>query len=384
MSDQIERPIFYEGQILGAEHLERTVDHARGQQARHERHLHLWGIANGLALTGKGKQTAQGVNYQEVTLSAGMAIDGTGREIVVPEAERLSEDLFDQLNVAINVTEAWYPVFLIGRDEPAPQPPIAIGTCDSSQPTRVVEGYEVTFGRPGDELDLDTQDVPEVADGPGNGTWRVLLGFVQWDATIKHFKAVANESSGIGRRYAGVQADEVAARGGRLTLRSRSRLEVGKPAVVMDETDGGLLQFGLLTTPGVVTPVFSVNSKGDVTAEGTIAGAVTPGSVQVQSGIAMDGVLLPLPPGIKPEDIEVGKVTLHSHVTPQITQAQAPDPSSTWGVITLECRVGSDRRIHCQVRWFKIGGTSTDILDQATLCDYTAIVSVPATTGNGP
>jgi len=92
----------------------------RSQQARHERFLHLWGIASGLDVTGKEKQTAAGTKYQEITLSPGVAIDGTGREIVVPEAERLSDDLFDQLNVAIADKDAWYPVFLIGRDEPAP------------------------------------------------------------------------------------------------------------------------------------------------------------------------------------------------------------------------------------------------------------------------
>src|SRR5215813_11671313 len=136
MSNQIERPLFYENQILGAADLTAAIEHSRGQQARHERFLHLWGIATGLGLTGKDKQTATGAKYQEITLAPGVAVDGTGREIVVPEAERLSEDLFDQLNVAIADTGAWYPIFLVGRDEPAPQPPLAVGACQSSQPTR--------------------------------------------------------------------------------------------------------------------------------------------------------------------------------------------------------------------------------------------------------
>ena len=44
-----------------------------------------------------------------------------------------------------------------------------------------------SFGRPGDELDLDKQQAPDVPEGPGNGEWTMLLGFVQWDASIKHF-----------------------------------------------------------------------------------------------------------------------------------------------------------------------------------------------------
>ena len=46
----IERPFFFEGQILGAADLQAAVDHAAGQMARHERYLHLWGIATGLTL----------------------------------------------------------------------------------------------------------------------------------------------------------------------------------------------------------------------------------------------------------------------------------------------------------------------------------------------
>src|SRR5262245_45215734 len=172
MSNRIERPLFYENQIIGAADLTAAVEHSRGQQARHERYLHLWGIASGLKLTGKEKQTAQGNKYQQITLSPGIAIDGTGREIVVSESEPISKDLFDQLNVAVNDKEAWYPVFLIGRDEPAPQPPLVVGACQNSQPIRKVEGYEISFGRPGDELDLD-KEVSGVADGPGSGEWRV-------------------------------------------------------------------------------------------------------------------------------------------------------------------------------------------------------------------
>ena len=48
MAAIIERPTFYEGQILAGADLNAAVDHARGQLARHERYLHLWGVAEGL------------------------------------------------------------------------------------------------------------------------------------------------------------------------------------------------------------------------------------------------------------------------------------------------------------------------------------------------
>jgi hypothetical protein len=384
MASRIERPLFYENQILGASDLTAAVEYSRSQQARHERSLHLWGIASGLELTGNDKQTAQGVAYQDITLSPGIAIDGTGREIVIPEAERLSEDLFDQLNVAIADADAWYPVFLIGRDEPAPQPAFAVGACHNAQPTRRVEGYDISFGRPGDELDLDTQQASDVTEGPGSGEWKTLLGFVQWDTSIKHFTAVRDASGGIERRYAGVQADVVAARSGRLALRTRSGNEAGKPAIVIDETDNGLLQFGMLTASGIVTPVFSVNAKGDVEAEGTIKGAVTPGSVQIQSGIATDGIVLPLPPGITEEQVTGGQVTLHTHLTPRFPGAAQPeDPANAtdWVAVPFECRLeGASRRVLCRFRWFQLSAPAT-FHDLPGACNYVVMASVPAASG---
>jgi hypothetical protein len=381
MNNQIERPIFFENQVLGAADLTAAVEHSRAQQARHERYFHLWGIASGLELSGKEKQTAQGDKYQEITLSAGIATDGTGREVVVPEAEQLSRDLFDQLNVAVNDKDAWYPVFLIGRDEPAPQPPLAIGTCQSSLPTRKVEGHEVTFGRPGEELDLDIQGTSTVAEGPGSGEWKVLLGFVQWDAEIKNFKAVSKESDGIGRRHSGVQADVVAARDGRLTFRTRPRNEAGKPAVMINETGDWLLQFGKLTAQGAITSVFSVNEKGDIKAEGTIKAKFAVGSVQIQSGVATDGVVLPLPPGITEEQVAAGQVTLHIQLTPLLPGAFLSNAID----VPFECEIEpTTRRVLSRFRRVNLGplpGGAPTFNDLPGACHFTVLASVPVPTG---
>jgi hypothetical protein len=115
MNSSIERPLFYEGEILGAADLTTGAEYLRGQVARHERHLHLWGIAFGLFLKGEDKQTDTGATYQDVTLAAGSAIDGTGRETVVAEDKQLPDDVFDQSNVATTDIKAWYPVFLMGQ-----------------------------------------------------------------------------------------------------------------------------------------------------------------------------------------------------------------------------------------------------------------------------
>ena len=50
----IQRPTFYEGQILGSQDLSRSVEYCREQDSRHERYLHTWGLAYGLELQQEG------------------------------------------------------------------------------------------------------------------------------------------------------------------------------------------------------------------------------------------------------------------------------------------------------------------------------------------
>src|SRR2546430_15504766 len=46
-----QRPRYFEGQVLAAADLTAAVDYARNRAARHDRYLHDWGIAEGLALS---------------------------------------------------------------------------------------------------------------------------------------------------------------------------------------------------------------------------------------------------------------------------------------------------------------------------------------------
>lgn len=390
MSDPVERPVFSEGQVLGAADLNLAVEHGRGVAARHERYLHTWGIAWGLELTSKEKEvevSGTPVKYQEVTLAPGVAIDGRGREIVVPEKRRLSEDDFDQLNVTVQDASALYPVYLRGLDEAGPAPAFSTGDCASTLPTRTVEGYDISFGGPELSTDLDNQGESEVSDGPGGDSgeedaWLVLLGFVKWDKTISKFTAVETTSLGVGPRYAGVLADVVAARNGKLLLRTRASNQSDKPALVIDEEEGGSLKFGLLNASGVVTPVLTVTASGDVTATGKIQGAFDPGSVYVQTGVASDGMIVPLPSGVEADKVGPGKAALHVQVTPRLAGATPPSNTGVWGAFPLECSVDADRRVRCLVRWINFGAAPpTDIQDLAGTCDYSVTVAVSASEG---
>ena len=384
----IERPVFFEGQILGAADLQAAVDHAAGQLARHERYLHLWGIATGLTLEATGVTTAAGKSYVDVIIKSGVAIDGTGREIVLADDTPLSEATFQDANVAVQPKpDDWFPVYLVGRDEAGQVPPFSAGACTSSQASRQAEKVIVQFGLPGSAANLDKQSPDSAASGPGSGVWRVLIGFVQWDTGLSKFTKIAlRDDQGVGPRYAGVRADEVAARGGALALRARQRNQARAPAMIIDETNGGELRFGLQDEAGNIKPVFTLNAKGDIHTDGKIEAAIKPGTVQMQSGTAMDGVVLPLPPGVTAETIapDKGKSTVHVQLTPRL---DLKPPSLTpqldeWGGFPLVCRVDDDRRLHCVIRWFKLSGASAGTFkDSPGLCDYLLVVAVPAADG---
>jgi hypothetical protein len=310
-------------------------------------------------------------------LTAGVAIDITGREIVIAEDQLLSETDFDLSNVANTGAETWYPVFLQGVDSKATQNPVGEGACASSLPTRIIDSYSIQFGRPGDELDWENQASPVVESGPGNHDSRVLLGRVQWNSQMNpgRFKKLDAET---GRRYAGVQADVVAARSGKLEFRNRTDIQAGMPALIIDDdkTDGPRLRFGLLTADGVLTPVFTVSAKGDVKTEGVISGALTPGTVLVESGVATDGLILPLPQGITEEQVASGKVALHIQVTPRI-----PPVSDTGGVTgPLECGVDASRRVFCFAVLWTLPDLANSVISPGA-CSYTVLASVPPTSG---
>lgn len=389
MGTMIERPTFYEGQMLGGADLNAGVDHARGQLARHERYLHLWGIAEGLELVGEPRKTSAGDDYKEVTVKAGLAIDASGREIVVAADTRLPSEDFESSNVSVGQTagaDVWYPVFLMGRDAAEPPAVLAIGQCGVAEPARLQEEFVLEFGRPGDESSVET--VPGVDEGPGPGSGRsarVLLGFVSWlGKAPKFLDTRPDNAAGVGRRYAGVRADVVAARGGRLALRTTLQPQKGKPGIALTEDGGGLLAFGPLRATGDIDdPVFKVNAKGDLEIKGKFTGAVTPGSVQVQSGVVMDGLIVPLPAGITQEMIDEGRAIAHVHVTPRFPAPAPVGTDATWIACPAECFVDADRRARCIHRWIELKApaavnTQFNTLEAAGSCEYLVLVSVPA------
>jgi hypothetical protein len=399
MSEAIQRPLFYEGQVLSAADLKAGVDYGRGQAARDRRYLHTPGVATGLTLESQPRELGSD-EYVDITLQPGVAIDATGLQIVLAESMRIDERGFEDARVFQATDEgrrAWHPVFLVGSEETAPTPPFSLGPCGSAEPTRIAEAAVIRFGRPADAADADRPPAIDVNQGPGGATdlpgVPVLLGFVQWDDRIGgtgRFTAVADEAEGVRRRGAGVLAEELAAPGPRLTLRSAPRTQGGRTAVVLDDHDGGQLRFGLQNAQGQVDAVLTVkangdvevsgklSAKGDITSDGAIAS--TRAAVVIGSGVISDGLLVPLPAGITADMVDAGTVRLHIQLTPRYV------PSNRHGLdrvmLPVECRVDG-RRVSCRVRWEDLTAPAAVSLEPG-VCDYTILVAPVQTGGTAP
>jgi hypothetical protein len=212
---------------------------------------------------------------------------------------------------------------------------------------------------------------------------------VQWEYTLQKFLDVGMNDQGTTPRYAGVQADEVAARGGQLVLRSRPRNQAGAPAVVIDGATPGAEEFryGFQDAGGLVQPVFRITAKGDVIATGQIQGAVAAGgSLQVQSGTATDGVILPLPPGVTEDMVKPGKAAFHVLLTPSIPLRPADATGGDWGCVPIGVGIDDQRRLQCLLRFFQIPlpAAAPFFEDRTGACDYLILVAVPASPGVPP
>jgi hypothetical protein len=371
----IARPQFSDGQVLAAAELTSLESTSRDRDARHARHLHSPGVAAGLTLATTPQTTPSGAPYVDLTLTAGYAVDGTGRELVLGEDRPLSPDRFTGDNPKPTLQPGstqtvWHPVFVRGIDLRLAQTTPALG-CQATGGSQVAEDVEVEFGRPGDAA--VTQVAPPPDAGPGDGAWRVLVGFVRFDTALGRFVAAGTSADGVSVSGAGARAALVAGQLGRVEVRARPTADSGVPAVVLDATNGPSLVFGTHTGTGTVAPLLTIDSAGNLEVEGAVKAKGTAGTVRVVGGVAFDGTVLPLPAGVDQATVDSGGLELVVHVSPRL-----PDPGSApTGMVLfvpVECRVDADRRVTCRGLWVDmIGGLSA----AAISCDFVVIAAVP-------
>jgi len=248
--DQLERPQYYEGEYLSADDLAAIVRYARTAQARHALGAHTWGIALGLDLV----ERPLGGDDVEMVLTPGVAWDGYARPLVALAPQRLSLDLFADLQDATAPTGVPVAVWLLYRELPASPPGVGFSCPEDDLHSRILESYGIEV-RPSPIADFhavtianrpveatkalstfDTSRKPLFDESVPSQTfpdsdrqrWPIFIGIVRWrkDAgqsgrLIKRIDADRNASR-AGRRYLGVVAETVFAADGVLRLRDRS------------------------------------------------------------------------------------------------------------------------------------------------------------------
>jgi hypothetical protein len=125
-----ERPRYFEGQLLTAEDLRDEQDYWVRKHRLQNLALHGSGVVCGLAVTPQGRGA--------VTVAPGIAIDGLGREIVVPEP----------VEIELRAGRRGGEVVLRYQEEPS-------RWSVDGEATRIREGFEVSIGRRGETTDRE-------------------------------------------------------------------------------------------------------------------------------------------------------------------------------------------------------------------------------------
>ncbi len=241
----IERLHYYERQFLGALDFEAQQTYHRDLQRRHSLGQHTWGIVVGLELM--AQPSDNGGDEIDVFISAGMAIDGFGREIILMYPVQLDLGLFDGFT-----TTKHYEVWLAYTEELTQRPAFGYEQCDlESQFSRVRETYRVLVGTqpvpqdpimvdgkeaapldptvtptPDDLLNAipDDQSVPYQAfpDDEFVNRWLIRLGSVRCDPLNGMLLTTTPEKLSEDRIYVGVIAQDVYAPAAMLNLRPRA------------------------------------------------------------------------------------------------------------------------------------------------------------------
>ncbi len=372
------RPQFFEGQLLAAGDLGAQVDYARFGDAVHARTQHTWGVVVGLTLRTDPQTAQDGTQYVDVYLEPGVAIDPSGRRIVVDTEQMLSTIDFSGLGVAgSNETAALYPVYILGIDQP--QQSASAGSCATGSPTRVAETCQITFGRPGSEASAQAPAAVSYSAGPSTGL-SVLVGYVSWNPAIAggQFTSV-NVASPTGNIiYAGARAATVVAPAGSVALLTQDTGSGSRFALALAEDGQGgcTLTFGKQTGSGELSQTFQVDDKGDVTFSGAWK-VQLPTAPVVESGVISHGACVPLPTGVTDAEITAGQFSVHVVVTPLasgITHYLFNSTTELAYPVPIQCSADVNRRVTSFVMWQSLVTPSNQQIASAP-CQYMVVAA---------
>ena len=125
----VERPVYFDGKRLTADDLTDASDYSRALRELHNRALHGWGVALGLAATGvRGART--------VRVDPGFALDCAGRELLLTEPCELTVPPTAHPSTWLLVISA------AGEGEPVEQ---RAGECETDGAVRLIDAPQVRW-----------------------------------------------------------------------------------------------------------------------------------------------------------------------------------------------------------------------------------------------
>jgi hypothetical protein len=170
--DRPDRPVFSQGQTIGAADLNAVVDYARDERRRLSLSALAWGIGVGLDLIERPTPSG-GV---ELWIEPGVAWDGYGRGAVVLAPALVQPDLFSGLSDNI------YPVWLRYDETQVPaNSTVDQCYCDSESGARVHESFAIVVGR---KLQITDRQSGITIGGATVVDARDMLGAVNQNAAV--------------------------------------------------------------------------------------------------------------------------------------------------------------------------------------------------------
>ena len=228
------------------------------------------------------------------------------------------------------------------------------------------------FGRPGDS-DAD-QPVAGPADGPGDGAWRVLVGFVRFDTAIGRFSAVGTSADGVSVTPAGARAGLVASASGRVEIRVGRDPGLGHTRTRRRQPTRRLTHLRHARRQRHTRRAAERGLVRQRHCQGHAQRRPDRRLGAARRGTAFDGTVLPLPAGVDQATVDSGGLEVSILVTPRLPDpAAAPNAGQLF--LPVRCEVDADRRVSCVGTWFQPGIAGGN--DEAAACDFLVLVSVP-------
>jgi hypothetical protein len=276
MSDQITRVNYFERQFLRTQDFADEQAYHVAMRRRHNVSHHTWGVVSGLELV---------VEEGGIFVQPGAAVDGYGRELILPARQQLATSAF--VEKGSEELEVW---LVYERAESDPPPPGYAG-CGPAGALyyRWQETARVRLERP--DPDFPDRRAPEgvaAADlsfspartPPEDEEWPVYLGRLVRDLTNKQQPYTADQAD---RPFVGLVGESVAAPSG------RAFLQVGAESAE-DENRFAVFVKGADADPLPARPQLSVDRAGNLSVDEdasfygdlTVAG----GAIEFEAGAA--------------------------------------------------------------------------------------------------